>query len=409
MKKLLVIFLILNLYSFSVNASEIIQTPEAEIENTIDWDNMVDYINSKITLFYIQEQIKKDNVLSKVELENFKTFESELDQSNLKNVISFNRLKELLSTNYDLTFKKLNVPINNLKNREYSDFDSLFNDVSNILIERSSAVQQSDHFHELKDSINTYIFDQQTKEKNLASISTEEKGNPDIDRNSYISYSTLLVLAVLFFFSTLVFIIGWLHVRSENKSKKLKIKSLESALETKERELTQLKTIKTTLESTSRDRFKPVKSEDIRAGNDQNNLKKQNDNIIEEKKSPEIVLPVQAKEPENKIEQLYAGKPTENRTLKDITPQSDPQQTIFKLNILPDNNELAEFEVFHVSDFMTRSITNAPDDYLYRVCNHENTNQEFRKEILTVKKGTANLIDGEWIVKEENKATIKFQ
>lgn len=404
MKKLLVTFLILNLYSFSVNASEIIQTPKTEIENNVDWGNIIDYVNAKVTYYYISEQINKGSIKSDEEIESFKTFESELDNSNLNNIISFSDLKSFLKPHFGKTLENISSPIDSLKVNNL-DTEPLFVAVLSILSERQSNVQNTDQFQQLKDSVTSFV-----KEKDTYVVA-ETKDPVDESNESFIlSNTTLLILASLFLFSTIFFIIVWLYFRDENRK-------LKNAILVKNDEIINLKwenkkpTVKTPPTENRRvnkshENSKPEIRKNQNYQNNQNNPK---GIPIEDNKSPEIVLPVEAKELVNIIEHLYAGKPTENRVLKEISTQSDPQQTIFKLKILPNNNELAEFEVFHVSDFMTRSITNAPDDYLYRVCNHENTNQEFRKEILTVKKGKANLINGEWVVKEENKATIKFQ
>ena len=408
MKKLLVIFLILILYSFSTNASEIKNTSETEIQNNVDWDNIVDYVNSKITLYYISEQINKGSIKSEEEKADFEKFKTELAQSDISNIITFNHLKELLNTNYGLTFSKLNVPINDLKNKQDWNTESLLNEVTKILAERQSNIHNSDEFNNLKDSINSFVNKEEVQVIPQAKEENEPSNLPV--RREFIGHTTLLILAFLFLLSTIFLLVIWLHVRSENHKNRQIIKDKEIKILELERKIKNPTANTTPNEIRKRRTLNENSRPEIRKNqNYQNNQNNPKTIPIEENKSPEISLSVETKEPENRIEHLYAGKPTGNRILKEISTQSDPQQTIFKLNILPYNNEVAEFEVFHVSNFMTRSITNAPDDYLYRVCNHENTNQEFRKEILTVKKGIANLIDGEWIVNEENKATIKFQ
>lgn len=146
-------------------------------------------------------------------------------------------------------------------------------------------------------------------------------------------------------------------------------------------------------------------------------LQKQNQKLKErkegslpvvERKSEPIDLPINKSEIKQHSH-FYAGKPTENKMFTDIRNEPDPNSTIFKLSYLENNPEKAEFEVLLVDDFMTKNITNLPDDYLFRVCYHENSNHDFRREIITTKKGVAERIDGKWIVRENNKATIKFQ
>lgn len=104
---------------------------------------------------------------------------------------------------------------------------------------------------------------------------------------------------------------------------------------------------------------------------------------------------------------LYAGKPTQNGEFLNIHTSINETESVFKLTV---KNEIqAEFEVIIPSKIMEKYITNAPSDFLYRVCNHVNSNRDFTKEIITLKKGIAELVDEKWIVKEENKALIKFQ
>jgi len=105
---------------------------------------------------------------------------------------------------------------------------------------------------------------------------------------------------------------------------------------------------------------------------------------------------------------LYAGKPLETKIFTAVSPLQDEHKSIFRLTLENKEADRAQFEVVE-NEYIMKMIANSPDTYLYYVCNPENSNQNFDGRILTTKKGIANLIDGEWIVKEENKATIKFQ
>ncbi len=105
---------------------------------------------------------------------------------------------------------------------------------------------------------------------------------------------------------------------------------------------------------------------------------------------------------------LFAGKPLESKVFTAVSPLQDEHKSIFRLTLENKEAYKAHFEVVE-NEYIMKMIANSPDTYLYNVCNPENSNQNFDGRILTTKKGIANLIDGEWIVKEENKATIKFQ
>jgi len=105
---------------------------------------------------------------------------------------------------------------------------------------------------------------------------------------------------------------------------------------------------------------------------------------------------------------LYAGKPSDANTLSAVSSQQDEHRSIFKLILENKEAESAKFEVVE-NGYILKMIANSPDTYLYSVCNPENSNQNFDSSILTTKKGTAYLTDGEWRVNDEDKATIKFQ
>ena len=128
--------------------------------------------------------------------------------------------------------------------------------------------------------------------------------------------------------------------------------------------------------------------------------------FVDEPKAPEVeLIPIE----KPKVPQiLYSGKPTTDSKFFPVSSSPLSGQTIYKLNVHEDGLT-ADFEIELVDQFITREVTNAPDEYLYRVCNQENSNKDFSREIITTKKGLAILIDGNWVVQEANKATIKFQ
>lgn len=110
----------------------------------------------------------------------------------------------------------------------------------------------------------------------------------------------------------------------------------------------------------------------------------------------------------NKPITLYAEKASENGTFSNVSEQKDIHKSIFKLILIDEKSINAEFEVLD-TDFILKLAANSPDTYLYSVCKPENSNQNFSDEIITIKKGVAHKVDGKWIVKNDNKATIKFQ
>ncbi len=128
---------------------------------------------------------------------------------------------------------------------------------------------------------------------------------------------------------------------------------------------------------------------------------------IEVELNPKITPPPPP--PENKPKViLYAGKPSESKIFTSVAPQQDEHKSIFKLTLENKEDDSAQFEVVE-NGYILKMIANSPDTYLYSVCNPENSNQNFDARILTTRKGTAYLADGEWRVNDEGKATIKFQ
>ena len=105
---------------------------------------------------------------------------------------------------------------------------------------------------------------------------------------------------------------------------------------------------------------------------------------------------------------LYAEKATEASIFSNVSDQKNEHRSIFKLSLEDQQADTAQFEVLN-SDYILKMAVNSPDTYLYTVCKPENSNQNFSEEITTLKKGIAHKIDGKWQVKDENKATIKFQ
>ena len=137
---------------------------------------------------------------------------------------------------------------------------------------------------------------------------------------------------------------------------------------------------------------------------------KQNNDTVDDEKPVEVPLSVN-NPPDTTIKQpvnLYAEKATEASIFSNVSDQKNEHRSIFKLSLEDRQADTAQFEVLN-SDYILKMAVNSPDTYLYTVCKPENSNQNFSGEITTLKKGIAHKIDGKWQVKDENKATIKFQ
>jgi hypothetical protein len=137
--------------------------------------------------------------------------------------------------------------------------------------------------------------------------------------------------------------------------------------------------------------------------------KKQN---VDDEKSPDISLSVEVSiltnNPVKEPITLYAEKADDSGVFSQVSEQKDEHKSIFKFNLNDINDSTAHFEILN-SNFILKLVANSPDIYLFTACKPENSNQNFTEEIITTQKGIAENIDGQWSVKKENKAIIKFQ
>lgn len=160
-----------------------------------------------------------------------------------------------------------------------------------------------------------------------------------------------------------------------------------------------------------KDEIPPPNSKTEKSDNPINSLED-----TEEERTVEIELSVNtsnAQEVENRPVSvipvvLFAEKAMETGVFSNVSEKLDPYKSYFKFTLSLDNKDKAEFEVLD-SEFILKKGANQPDLYLYTVCDPENSNQNFTGEIVTIKKGIAELVNDNWQVKKGNKAKIKFQ
>lgn len=401
MKKIYNIFLLAFLTTYPIEAT-IIQ----DSIDTRNWESSIDYINTKVTNLYIIGLINKKS-LSSIDQKAYYDFAPELQDNDSNNQIPFDRLKQLLSTDFNSTLNNLSTPINDLKKSvKNQNFEELFDKIQGLIVGVKSDVHKGKPFINLKNEFVKSNNSQDANPEKTTDTANVISSPKLIDNNPVPGSSLLLYLSILFFCTSVLFLILFLSTLSKKKKLITSKKRLEDEKIWSETQISKLQSGIEDLKS----KIKIAKiSYSIPASNSTIHYSSQNESL--DKKSQEHKLQINSNNDQVKQvnEYLYAGKPTENGILKDVAPEPHDKSTIFKLSILSNKREEADFEVLLVGDFMTRSITNSPDDYLYRVCNNENSNREFTKEIITVKKGRAEFLDGNWTVKEENKATIKFQ
>lgn len=394
-KRLVLLFVCLLFMQTIVQA----QTKEIDQEK---WETIVNYVNSKATLQYLTF-LSDNKKLNKKDSEEFtQNIRNPFNKNKIESSMSFHDISNLLDENFKETRKKLSSPINNLK--ETKNLDSLFTSLKKIFIEvKAAEVYDSKEIKESKKKTEKYLTSsnavKQTKTKPQVPQTFQQVDHTPQKGLSSIPWWGWLLVA----FFIILLIILLIQNRSLHKiNHKLKRE--------KERE----KSGSVSYREQDKIRFNN-KIETL--NNDNERLKKEirRLNTSEEKKftseeKPTSPINLDISTPSRIPDKIfYAGKPTTEKELTAISGTKETQSTIYKLETTNAEQTRASFEVILASDFMKINITNAPDDYLYRICDHENSNQEFRKEIITIKKGTAEFINGKWMVKEENKALIKFQ
>ncbi|ADV48153.1 hypothetical protein Celal_0823 [Cellulophaga algicola DSM 14237] len=369
--------------------------------NQREWDAIVDYVNEETTLLYINEYPNK----TKEESISAKLLDSILKDNSVLEPIDNKKILYIIEIGWGKTTNNIFKPISVLKMNSPKNLDSLFSKVSSLLEKRKSKVHESLEFIGLKNKIleaynpdfeNEIIVKYNTSESNII---------PPVEVKSGINYYGYLIIPSVLFFLLSIFLF-------------LKYRSLIKGIEELKGLLNNEKIITNKKDFEIEDLRNAIKDLNIKSNASNIIDKNKMDRLIssshkldkthgEDKVSREIILTTVNNPREAKI--LYAGKPSLESKFLNISNEPVANQTIFKLTVDQENEKIACFEVALISAFMTRNITNSPDDYLFRVCNQENSNKDFSREIVTTKKGRAEFHDGQWTVREENKATIKFQ
>ena len=429
-------------FNFSVGYSQ--QKKESAAQENItegDWHQVVDYVTAEVVKLYINEQ-DRNGKLTPQDKENY-TFKEELEGNSYKAPINPDNLEAKLQGNFSKTSDNLLVPVQELKQQSIRTLNLLFNTVNEILVGVQSKVQESSEYKEIRKNLENEI--ERNNIKTLPKAPQKEETADSKAAPMDEDFPIYKVLSGVFFVTTLIFLFLYLKRRYDStlnanieaageKSRKREFGdnnpvrgSSQQQNTTKEWPDKETRNQKhpqnstrswgsATQDSSDDKKFASSKSnrpiKEVSSGESDRyagvtTLTSESSNSP--KNSPPVPPPEENMDsvPGWKQTTLYAGKASENGNFEKITSEPQFDQTIFRLITLDENS--AEFEVAELSDYMTTEVTNSPDDYLYRVCFHENSNQDFREEIITTRKGTAHLIDDRWTVKEENKATIKFQ
>lgn len=369
-----------------------------------DWNSVVDYSNTKVTLVYI-DNLLKTSKQTEDEISYFNnTLKLKLSESSLENPISFDSLSVLMNPKFERTFKNLSFKINSVKN-EPNDIDSLFNLIKTVLVEvKKEELYDSEALMKLREEVHQFTISQSSEvtEDIVPSVVINQARTSDRG-NSIFSLSNIIILTLFILWMVFLF-------RSIKKGKK--IRKLGNKIENLKK--SQSNNTYADINSNKIKRLEREKTELLKENMLlQNKIKENHKSDSQRNASDNTVTWQKLDQPKlnnlSKPKNFYSGKPNSNREFNQITQEAEDQETVFKFTYTDNTQTTAEFEVVIVSEFMKRQIINAPDDFLYRVCNNVNSNQEFQRDIITERKGKAVFSNGVWIVDENDQALIKFQ
>lgn len=269
---------------------------------------------------------------------------------------------------------------------------------------------------ESNQAINDSIIKDETKTQNenkaskLQTVKSNSANSSETKSNGFNWWISVSIVSFLFNLILIWLLYQTVKTKNRYKKERNKIKKENKENEKKSRTyLSKLNKLENDKNSSSNIRQRNInKVSDTPDSRTQNQINSQDDQIQEAIKLDIDNGTSHPQQITNKPINLYAEKASENGTFSNVTEQKDIHKSIFKLILKDETSTTAEFEVLD-TDFILKLAANSPDTYLYSVCKPENSNQNFSDEIITIKKGVAHKVDGKWIVKNDNKATIKFQ
>lgn len=136
---------------------------------------------------------------------------------------------------------------------------------------------------------------------------------------------------------------------------------------------------------------------------------KENEQLIEEEKS----LPIEMEDitvPKTVEDIFYMPSPSSDGDFEISNRSNIFKETIslYKFFVHDDNPNKADFE-FHSDSIGIKNAVNYPDRYLEPVCLINSAYNPNTKEIVTEKKGVAEIVADKWVVNHSNKAHIKYE
>lgn len=407
-------------WAFVLIAFPLIVAAQDKVEISQEhWFDIVDYVNAKATyqyLFDLSNNAPKG--LSTKDLKVFqKTVAPELESVQLEEPFySFDDLERLLSeNNFSQTLDGLSRKIEDLKSEKLV-LDEFYEKVK-LVFTNKNAVNEFD-YQQIDEDINDYIKStvlDTEPENGIGNINNEQEAAPDSpselehdneladtpdsmapDRKSNLNWLILLSVLIASFLAVLF------KLFTDNKKLKKSITLLKSQPKKNDANNKKVKDINKRKMDAYRDELEQLREENTR-------LKAKIQELGRELAECKKLMSSEQQPPKQKqsAKTFYATKLSADGFFEDISDAKDVQ-SVFELTTLSSNSKTASFKVVIASDYMEKNIMNFPDMYLGGACVFENRTQSTSKGVETVKEGRAELVDGRWLVKEENKARIKF-
>ncbi len=365
------------------------------------WEAIVDYANAKVTLIYIDALFQSGQLKKKDSDYYLDTLKPELSKSSLLKPFNLPLLFDLLSPEFDDTYNNLSDKINGLK-YDSKNLNTLNLKLKEVLGDvRKRDLYDSEAIKSLQLEIKSYAQKKPQEIQSINSVPNEDPNKSEMNSSFFTISNFIIAILTLLIFGLLFM----------NNNKDRKIHEQKSRIKTLENNLNYERSVGNGSQNTSnKDRKRIIElEEELRKIKDIKVAPKKNQSTSKsELEKPMVVDFGKPKSPASpKV--FYAGKPTPEGKFLETTESIKDQETVYKFTYDDSNRNKAIFEVILASEFMKRQIPNSPDDFLYRVCNNVNSNQDFRQDIITERKGIAHLKDGVWVVEDSEKALIKFQ
>ncbi|WP_282017686.1 hypothetical protein [Salegentibacter mishustinae] len=402
-----------------------------EDENKI-WSRVIDYLAAELTYQYILE-FEKIKPLNEEEKASFDNYREKLANNTIDRPFAPNSLKEFMDEGFTKTYGNLTQELYDLKNIEPKTADKLFQKTDSLLVVVKSNLQSSTVYEKIKYKVYSELKENEDK-LDSSPVALEEVSNDESISESFLPKWFFKALSGILFVSTVFYFFLYRHNRDKARGLEKSLEKSSTAVEHTSRgghhsdrkwNYGKDSQIKTQSFTESEKRKRKPKDEnynsrrvDIDTSNktetrsDYKSKEKEKESFVEAADSKDIKsethAPLSKKVTYDHLSDntLYAGKPTNDGWFKDAE-RLQGDNHIYELKL--SNESEAEFALLELSKYMETEVINSPDDYLYRVCINENSNQEYRNEIITTKSGVARKVDGKWKVNEEDKATIKFQ